>query len=233
MWLVAYFLLTKIKKRLRTANNENAIDTVIYFISNLLGLTHSSTEPRRKETLHRKTTMPTPPRSNSLLEPLLPSSSDNEDHDENNVEEETIALQPTDEQNVNGECEDNDVEQSHEQEFTIRSEIVEMVSLGFPLAVSFFCRMGMASTDSAFVGHLHDHSYSAEIYLAASVLSDMCVNVFVTPALAFNQVLNGLVGQAMGSNNPKMAGVWLQQSMFWLALAMLPFLAAFFFGKCC
>ena len=175
--------------------------------------------------------MPTPPRSNSLLEPLLPSSSDNEDHDENNVEEEIIALQPTVtvEQNVNGE--DNDLE--HEQEFTIRSEIVEMVSLGFPLAVSFFCRMGMASTDSAFVGHLHDHSYSAEIYLAASVLSDMCVNVFVTPALAFNQVLNGLVGQAMGSNNPKMAGVWLQQSMFWLALAMLPFLAAFFFGKCC
>lgn len=170
--------------------------------------------------------MPTPPRSNSLLEPLLPSSSDNEDRDENNVEEEIIALQPTVTvgQNVNGECE--------EQEFTIRSEIVEMVSLGFPLAVSFFCRMGMASTDSSFVGHLHDHSYSAEIYLAASVLSDMCVNVFVTPALAFNQVLNGLVGQAMGSNNPKMAGVWLQQSMFWLALAMLPFLAAFFFGKC-
>ena len=170
--------------------------------------------------------MPAPPRSNSLLEPLLPS--DNENHDENNAEEEIIALQPTDEQN--GVCEDNNVES--EQEFTIRSEIVEMVSLGFPLAVSFFCRMGMASTDSAFVGHLHDHSYSAEIYLAASVLSDMCANVFVTPALAFNQVLNGLVGQAMGSNNPKMAGVWLQQSMFWLALAMLPFLAAFFFGKC-
>ena len=185
----------------------------------------------------------TSPRSNSLLEPLLPSSSNNEDHDHdhngnNNVEEDIISLQQN---NGNGvcECEGEDGEQtqsqsqsiSHEQEFTIRSEIVEMVSLGWPLAVSFFCRMGMASTDSAFVGHLHDHSYSAEIYLAASVLSDMCVNVFVTPALAFNQVLNGLVGQAMGSNNPKMAGVWLQQSMFWLALAMLPFLAAFFFGK--
>ena len=59
-----------------------------------------------------------------------------------------------------------------------------------------------------------------------------CSSLVVTPTLAFIQVLNGLVGQAMGSNNPKMAGVWLQQSMFWLALSMLPFLAAFFYGKC-
>lgn len=38
--------------------------------------------------------------------------------------------------------------------FTIASELSEMANLAWPLAVSFFCRMGMASTDSAFVGHI-------------------------------------------------------------------------------
>ena len=42
----------------------------------------------------------------------------------------------------------------------------------------------------------------------------ICVlNVLITPPLAFNQVLNSLVGQAIGSNNPQMAGIWLQQSI--------------------
>ena len=40
--------------------------------------------------------------------------------------------------------------------FSVRNELWEMAGLGLPLAVSFFCRMGMASTDSAFVGHIHN-----------------------------------------------------------------------------
>jgi hypothetical protein len=44
--------------------------------------------------------------------------------------------------------------------FTVAAELAEMANLAWPLAVSFFCRMGMASTDSAFVGHIHDqHRY--------------------------------------------------------------------------
>ena len=31
-----------------------------------------------------------------------------------------------------------------DQPFTVKSEIVEMASLALPLAISFFCRMGMA-----------------------------------------------------------------------------------------
>ena len=58
-------------------------------------------------------------------------------------------------------------------EFSVANEIVEMVHLGWPLMISFFCRMGMASTDSAFVGHIHDEHHTAETYLAAAVLSDM------------------------------------------------------------
>jgi multidrug resistance protein, MATE family len=64
--------------------------------------------------------------------------------------------------------------------------------------------------------------------LAAAVLSDLVVNCLITPSLAFNQVLNALVAQAIGSGNPKSAGIWLQQSMFWLSLSMLPFLIGFF-----
>jgi len=107
---------------------------------------------------------------------------------------------------------------------SVQSELYEMAALGVPLAVSFFCRMGMASTDSAFVGHIQDAVYTPETYLAAAVLSDMCINVFLVPPLAFNQVVNGLVSQAIGSGNPKMAGIWLQQSMFWLTVTMLPLL---------
>lgn len=79
------------------------------------------------------------------------------------------------------------------------------------------------------MGHIHDGQNKPETYLAAAVLSDMVVNVLMVPPLAFNQVLNALVGQAIGSNNPKMAGIWLQQSMFWLSLTMLPCLVGCFY----
>jgi len=113
--------------------------------------------------------------------------------------------------------------------FSLQTDLGAMASLGVPLAISFFCRMGMASTDSSFVGHINDATHSAETYLAAAVLSDMVLNVFITPPLSFNQVLNALVGQSMGSGNPRMAGIWLQQSCFWLTLTMLPCLVGLFY----
>mmetsp|Transcript_19325 Transcript_19325/g.44037 ORF Transcript_19325/g.44037 Transcript_19325/m.44037 type:complete len:197 (+) Transcript_19325:70-660(+) len=113
--------------------------------------------------------------------------------------------------------------------FSARVELVEIYLLGYPLAISFFCRMGMASTDSAFVGHINDGTHSAEAYLAAAVIGNMCTTLLTAPPCAFNKILNALVGQAMGGSNPKMAGVWLQQSWFWLTLSMLPFLVVFFY----
>ena len=47
--------------------------------------------------------------------------------------------------------------------------------------------------------------------------------------LAFNQVLNALVGQAIGSGNKMMAGTWLQLSVFFLALSYLPMMALQYF----
>jgi MATE family multidrug resistance protein len=97
--------------------------------------------------------------------------------------------------------------------------------------VSYFCRMAMASTDSIFVGHYEGGHHTPGDYLAASALSDMVTTLLVVPPLAFNQVLNALCGQAVGSGKKKMAGVWLQQSLFWLGISMLPFLAGFFYVK--
>lgn len=113
-----------------------------------------------------------------------------------------------------------------------------MWSLGFPLAISFFCRYAMTSTDNSFIGHIHSHdkhhtneteTIKAETFMAAAVLSDMVVTLVTVPPLAFNQVLNALVGQAIGSNHLKMAGVWYQQSVIWLTLTMIPCLIGCFY----
>ena len=117
--------------------------------------------------------------------------------------------------------------------FTLKSELWTMFMLGWPMVISFVCRIAMASTDTAFVGHLNnqtvgaffDRAYTGEEYLAAASLSDMVVNVLIVPPLAFNQVLNALVGQAIGSGNKMMAGTWLQLSGFFLALSYLPMMA--------
>lgn len=147
------------------------------------------------------------------------------------------------------------------------TEFKTMFSIGWPILVSFFCRMGMASEDSAFVGHIKHESHHVphqvhrfgmglgdfftaslsvalgyafvagasdgdegpKAFLAAAGLSDMVTSLLIIPPLAFNQSLNALVGQAMGSGNLKMAGTWLQLSVFWLTIGYLPMLISFFF----
>ena len=121
--------------------------------------------------------------------------------------------------------------------FNLRSELWTMFAMGWPMVASFLCRLLMASTDTAFVGHLDNSTigwqlqkpYSAESYLAAGALTDMVVSILTVPPLAFNQVLNALVGQALGSGNKKMAGTWLQLSIFFLAISYVPFLAIQYF----
>jgi len=116
--------------------------------------------------------------------------------------------------------------------FSYKKEAWVMFNMGWPMVVSFLCRLLMAATDTSFVGHIDNSTigtflqkpYSAESYLAAGALTDMIVNILIVPPLAFNQVLNALVGQALGSGNKKMAGTWLQLSCFFLAISYVPFL---------
>jgi len=104
-----------------------------------------------------------------------------------------------------------------------------MFNMAWPMLISFFCRMGMASEDSAFVGHISNGGFTPKEYLAAAGLADMVTNILVIPPLAFNQSLNALVSQAIGSGNKKMAGTWLQLSLFWLTITYIPCLASFFY----
>ena len=80
--------------------------------------------------------------------------------------------------------------------FTVRGELASIWALGWPMGISYFCRMAMASTDSIFVGHYAGGHHKPGDYLAASALSDMVTTLLVVPPLAFNQVLNALCGQA-------------------------------------
>merc|ERR1719420_923180 len=116
-----------------------------------------------------------------------------------------------------------------DQRSFVRQELGVMCSMGWPMLVSFFSRMAMASVDAAFVGHITDGSHAPKTYLAAAGLSDMVTSLLIIPPLAFNQSLNALVGQAMGSGNKKMAGTWLQLSLFWLTVGYIPCLFAFFY----
>jgi MATE family multidrug resistance protein len=144
-------------------------------------------------------------------------------------ENRTPLLEGTADDSVEAEAET--VVETGQSGFTIRGEARVMWAMGWPLVVGFMCRFAMATTDSAFLGHLTNSTngtfldgkvYTGEQYLAASALSDMVCNILLGPPLAFNQVLNSLVGQALGSGNPKMAGNWLQNSVLWLSLTTVP-----------
>jgi hypothetical protein len=74
----------------------------------------------------------------------------NEDNNDENDEETSSSLEPPPSSHV---------------VFSATAEWTAMANLAWPLAVSFFCRMGMASTDSAFVGHIHDqHRYVYSLF---------------------------------------------------------------------
>ena len=101
-----------------------------------------------------------PSTAEQLSRPLL--SDEDEDEEKKFDAEDAVALDlnsklATDDKNDAGSPNDDDDDGGGEDQeaedaaadnedkpFTIKSEIVEMASLALPLAISFFCRMGMA-----------------------------------------------------------------------------------------
>ena len=74
-----------------------------------------------------------------LTEPLLGTTTadcvDDNNNDTENGRREIVV----------GQCDTNNAAtDDDDDEFCFRQEIFDMISLGMPLAVSFFCRMGMA-----------------------------------------------------------------------------------------
>ncbi len=85
------------------------------------------------------------------------------------------------------------------------ADALDTVQLGVPLFVARLSWVGMKTTDSALLGHV-----SAEA-LAAAALSDLYA--MSTLVLVQGRILSVFVGQAVGANNPRLAGVYLQVSL--------------------
>ena len=76
----------------------------------------------------------------------------------------------------------------------------------------------MKATDTALLGHLTE---DGTLYLSAVAVADLWTSS--TGVFIQGRVLSMFVGQAVGSGNPAMAGVWLQVSLACLApLAIIP-----------
>ena len=110
--------------------------------------------------------------------------------------------------------------------FSPRKELAEIWRLGWPMGVSYFCRMGMASTDSVMVDPLRGRRPLAG-GTSPPARSDMVTTLMVVPPLAFNRVLNALCGRRLGRAERRWRGVWLQQSVVWLGITMAPCLCGF------
>ena len=106
--------------------------------------------------------------------------------------------------------------------WTVPTSIVEdamdILKLGFPIFITRLSFVGMKTTDTALLGHVSRQALSAS---ALSDLWTMCTQVLIS-----GRVLGVLVGGAVGANNPKLAGIYLQVSLaVLLPLSLIVFVA--------
>ena len=98
---------------------------------------------------------------------------------------------------------------------------VDTVKLAVPIFVSRLSWVAMKTTDSALLGHVNAES------LAAASLSDLYT--MSTLVLVQGRILGVFVGQSVGANNPRLAGIYLQASLILLgSLSLLVVLAWLF-----
>mmetsp|Transcript_16776 Transcript_16776/g.38597 ORF Transcript_16776/g.38597 Transcript_16776/m.38597 type:complete len:450 (-) Transcript_16776:2105-3454(-) len=81
----------------------------------------------------------------------------------------------------------------------------------------------MKTTDTALLGHVSDEA------LAAAALSDLWT--MCTAVLIMGRVLAILVGTAVGADNPKLAGIYLQVAYFVLSFVAVFVMIAWYFTK--
>jgi Na+-driven multidrug efflux pump len=85
------------------------------------------------------------------------------------------------------------------------TEVTELLKLSVPLAITSLSWVGMATTDTAVVGHLGTR------YLAAAATADLWTSS--TGVFISGGVLGFFCGRSIGANQQLMAGVWLQVSL--------------------
>mmetsp|Transcript_13017 Transcript_13017/g.18227 ORF Transcript_13017/g.18227 Transcript_13017/m.18227 type:complete len:509 (+) Transcript_13017:69-1595(+) len=89
-------------------------------------------------------------------------------------------------------------------------DAIDIFKLGVPLFISMVSWVGMRTTDTALLGHVSGEA------LSASALSDLWT--MTTGPLIQGRVLGIFCGQAVGAGNPKLAGIWLQVSLYVLSM---------------
>eukprot|EP00009_Paramoeba_aestuarina_P006554 CAMPEP_0201508816 /NCGR_PEP_ID=MMETSP0161_2-20130828/2051_1 /ASSEMBLY_ACC=CAM_ASM_000251 /TAXON_ID=180227 /ORGANISM="Neoparamoeba aestuarina, Strain SoJaBio B1-5/56/2" /LENGTH=544 /DNA_ID=CAMNT_0047903585 /DNA_START=112 /DNA_END=1746 /DNA_ORIENTATION=+ len=100
------------------------------------------------------------------------------------------------------------------------SEISEIMILALGALVARISYVVMKTTDSALLGHSSADALTVSSY---SDLWTSAVGVFLTSG-----VLSMFVGNAIGSGNPKIAGVWLQVSTYFILFMCLPVMILWF-----
>ena len=103
------------------------------------------------------------------------------------------------------------------------SDVWDTLKLAIPIFVAMVSWIGMKTTDTSLLGHVGAEALSAS---ALSDLWTMCSGVLVN-----GRILRVLVGQAVGANNPKLAGAYLQVSYFVLSVLAIPVIACWLSTK--
>lgn len=104
----------------------------------------------------------------------------------------------------------------HKHHPSVWEEIYTLLKLWVPLFFGTCAWVCMKTTDTALLGHVGTH------YLSAAAVSDLWTSA--TGVFIEGRILTSFCAQALGANNPKLAGVWLQVSVLVLGVFAIPVL---------
>ena len=105
-----------------------------------------------------------------------------------------------------------------------REELYTLVGIAYPIALATLCRAAQMMTDLSFLGHLSTD------YLAGSSAALLWMSL--TSAIlyrAFGAAVNTLCAQAVGADNHRLVGIWLQTSLVLSTIATVPLSVSWWF----
>jgi len=85
-----------------------------------------------------------------------------------------------------------------------KDELYALLEISIPVAIATVSRIAIYGTDTAFLGRIDKEAMNA--VSLAYALEGFLSGIAKSPAL----ILNQLCSQAIGANNPKLAGIWFQ-----------------------
>eukprot|EP00938_MAST-03A_sp_MAST-3A-sp1_P007280 g7280.t1 len=103
-----------------------------------------------------------------------------------------------------------------------REEFNKLLKLSYPVVFATLCRSLITSTDTAVLGHLGTQS------LNGASLAQSYSNILGVIGWGPAYVLNSICSHAIGSNNPKLAGNWLQIALVASVILSIPICALYF-----